>query len=461
MLTLREVAAWVEEPEPYLRHFGSDEMVLRAKQTLARRVFDTFEENFPSSPRREVAVTFVPGRVEVLGKHTDYAGGHSLLMAVDRGFIALSALNEEGCIRMVEDDPAYGSCEFEFRPDLEPPLGHWSNYPMTMAKRLAANFGREHPWRGVDIAFGCDLPVGGGMSGSSAFMIMTFFALALPNRLWENEKFRRNIRNNLDLAMYLACAENGQTFRELEGSKGVGTFGGSEDHTEILNARPGMFSLFEFCPTVHKADLSVPPEWVVVIGYSGVRAEKTRAALEKYNLVSRRARLAVEAYNRRYGTNFTLLRELGGEPAEQVEAALEAADREQPTLKLRARYRQFAAENWEIIPAVAQALLMRDEAALGALIDRSHELSRECLGNIVPEIDFLQRKAREWGALAASGFGAGFGGSLYAIVEQSQAEEFCERWQQAYQEQFPAARTQAYFFSTRPAGSACELFVPP
>ncbi len=60
--------------------------------------------------------------------------------------------------------------------------------------------------------------------------------------------FRKNILDAVDLSVYLACAENGQSFRGLEGDAGVGTFGGSEDHAAILNGRPSRLSLFEFSP---------------------------------------------------------------------------------------------------------------------------------------------------------------------------------------------------------------------
>ena len=395
MLTLRTLRRRLEQDEYYAVPFGSDPKSRAAKKKLAASAVATFEAHFDTPAEREVAAYFVPGRVEVLGKHTDYAGGHSLLVAANRGFLCLGAANETGQIRMVEDDPTYGALEFAFDPALEPPVGHWSNYPMTMAQRLATNFGGTMAWRGVDLAFACDLPVGGGMSGSSAFMIMTFFALAGPNRLFENELYRHNVHDAVDLAMYLACCENGQTFRELAGGAGVGTFGGSEDHTEILNGKAGLFSIFQFCPTVHKADVVFPPDLALAIAYSGVKAEKTREAMAQYNLVSRRARLVVEHYNRHYGTSHTLLRDLiteqsgeeGNALIRRVEAALEGPQEAGEDLGLPSRFRQFWAEDRHLIPDVARALIVDDLRLVGQLIDRSHHLSREMLWNIIPEID--------------------------------------------------------------------------
>jgi galactokinase len=477
MLTLSQLKKRISEDDWYARQFGADASVVDAKKSLARSVLETFTRSFSTSERTEVAAYFVPGRVEVLGKHTDYAGGHSLLIAADRGFFCLSALNGTPRVRLVENDPSFPACEFEISPNLEPPVGHWSNYPMTMVKRLAADFttppdraGRDappltpHHLQGVDVAFGCDLPVASGMSGSSALMIMMFFALARPNRLMESERFQRNVRSGVDLAMYLACAENGQTFRELDGGAGVGTFGGSEDHTQILNAKAGMFSVYQFCPTTHKADIVFPDDLAMVIAYSGVHAEKTGAAMEPYNLAARRARLVVERYNERYGTDHHLLRDIieEGKGKEvtlaQVGSATRGVSEGGRDLDLFGRFLQFYREDREIIPDAVRALILRDDATLGEVIDRSHGLSREYLGNIVPEIDHLQQTARELGAMAASGFGAGFGGSAYALVRQDAAAEFLREWSDHYRRRFPQRASDCQFFTVTASAKAAEMF---
>ena len=461
MISMAQLEGRIDDLDRYTPHFGDDPAIVEAKRVLARSVLGTFKTHFDAPSSRTVAVHFVPGRVEVLGKHTDYAGGHSLLFALDRGFVTISALNGTETFRIVENDPTFGACEFALSPELEPTVGHWSNYPMTTAARVVQNFGRL---QGVDMAFDCDLPVCGGMSGSSALMIATFYALARPNGLFEHERFRRNIQRDIDLAMYLACVENGQTFQELVGRQGVGTFGGSEDHTEILNAKAGMLSIFRFCPTLHKADLMVPDDLGAVIAHSGVKAEKTREAMEQYNLVSRRAQLVVACYNRQYGTNYTLMRELIEEnrPLEEMIRRVEKAALTYPEpmegLDLPGRFRQFYEEDQRIIPDVAKAFILPSFEELGALIDRSHRLSNRYLWNIVPEVDFLQQTARALGAVAASGFGAGFGGSVYALVRRGTEEAFMASWRSRYGSKFPARQAGSHFFSTGPSASATALF---
>jgi galactokinase len=254
--------------------------------------------------------------------------------------------------------------------------------------------------------------------------------------------------------MYLASCENGQTFRELAGDKGVGTFGGSEDHTAILNCRTGRLSLFGFAPTVFKAELEWPPEWSLVVAFSGIRAEKTGQALEKYNLAARRAAVAVEACNRRFGT---ALRNLGeiisydfGRTTTRLLQDIAKGAPEHRHLDLAGRVRHFLLEEERYIPGAIRGLLRRDTEVFGAALTASHRASRRYLGNIAPEIDYLQRSAVSLGASGATGFGAGFGGSIVAVLPAARAARFAQDWEQAYARRYPQAAGEARVFRTAP-----------
>lgn len=417
---------------------------------------ERFRARYGASGRHPVFVGFVPGRLEVLGRHTDYAGGHSLVCAIDRGFLFLAAPNGRDTVRMSGDRPEFAPVEFPAAASIVPAAGQWANYPMTMVQRLAANLGSRGRLGGVDIAFSSTLPVGSGMSGSSALMMMTFLAVAEANGLHRLHRFRADIRDGIDLAMYLACCENGQTFRGLAGGRGVGTFGGSEDHTAILNGRQGMLSLYQYAPTVHKADLSWPEDHVFAVCFSGVRAEKTREALERYNLASRRAREAAAACSRAWGEHLPHLAaaldraevRYGRWARPAMACALARAPRE---LRVAGRVRQFVLEDRRFLPEAERALCRRDMARFGGMISLSHAASRRYLSNIVPQVDFLQRSAVRLGALGASGFGAGFGGAVLAVVAAGRAAEFLQLWRASYQESHPAESAEAAFFCVAPA----------
>ena len=385
---------------------------------------------------------YAPGRIEVLGKHTDYAGGRSLLGAVERGIRLVAAPRADRRLRIV-DARSDERVELEIEPELAPRPGHWSNYPTTVARRIARNFCGPPPLRGADLAFASDLPPAAGMSSSSALVVAVFTALADLNALERRPEYLADIRGVEDLAGYLGAIENGLSFGALAGDGGVGTFGGSEDHTAILCSRPGTLRQYAFCPVRHERDVPFPTGWRLVIAVSGVTAEKTGSARERYNRAARAVGAMLEAWCAATGrSDRSLAAALASTPdaPERMGRIIGAS--------LRPRLEQFLAESEEIIPAAAAALAQGDTTALGPLVDRSQALAAQGLGNQIPETIALARRARELGAAAASAFGAGFGGSVWALVMEADAPEFRERWASAYARDFPERAARAEYLIT-------------
>ncbi len=95
--------------------------------------------------------------------------------------------------------------------------------------------------------------------------------------------------------------------------------------------------------------------------------------------------------------------------------------------------------------------------AFGEQVRRSHEAAAALLGNQVPETMYLARAAASLGAVAASAFGAGFGGAVWALVPAPAATTFLKAWRAAYTRQFPARSSAAHFFLTRPGPPAVLL----
>jgi galactokinase len=125
--------------------------------------------------------------------------------------------------------------------------------------------------------------------------------------------------------------------------------------------------------------------------------------------------------------------------------------------KLLDRFDQFIAESNRIIPSVADALAGGRLDELGHLIAESQDLAERLLKNQVPETSFLAKSARGCGAIAASAFGAGFGGSVWALVRCTEAERFLSAWRGEYQERFPKRRTASAFFLTAGGPSAMDI----
>lgn len=401
---------------------------------------------------------YVPGRIEVLGKHTDYAGGRSLLCAVERGICAVAAPRSDHVIR-IADVIREQECQFTVSSDLDPRSENWAIFPETVARRIARNF--PGALSGMDMVFASDLPRAAGMSSSSALLIATYYLLERFNDLRKRPQYSSNTKNQDELATYLGCMENGQTFGTLAGDAGVGTFGGSQDHTAILCSRPGALRQYRFCPARFEREVPLPPEYTFVIGVSGVTADKTGDAREKYNLAAGAAQEILkiwrEATGRRDATLFDALTHASDAPERIREMLRKTTGSSYSSQALLDRFEQFFHESTEIVPGAAQALNANDLATFGKLVDRSQKLAEQKLGNQVLQTTELARSARAIGAIAASAFGAGFGGSVWAIVRTTQSGEFLNLWQDHCRKRFLAESEKSSFFVSR-AGPAAFLF---
>jgi galactokinase len=397
---------------------------------------------------------FVPGRVEVLGKHTDYAGGRSLLAAVDRGHTVRATARED---RVLSVTSMIVNETVEIDLDAEEPFarqgaGHWSGYIRTVVHRLRTNF--PGMLRGADVLIESDLPLAAGMSSSSALVVGLAITLGELSGMGRTELYRSNVDGRETLSEYLGCVENGQSYGTLKGHRGVGTFGGSEDHTAMLCGRTGQLVQYSFCPVRHERTVPFPEDRAFVIAVSGVQAEKTGAARDRYNQVSLSAREILDVWNQSTGrADASLAEALRSSP----DASARLRDQVRGGGYLTGRLEQFIQESEVLIPAASEALDRGDLAGFGRAVDRSQTYAEEGLGNQTPETVALQRMARELGADAASAFGAGFGGSVWAMVDRESAGAFAVRWLDTYSESFPNTGNRATWLVTRPGAPAHRL----
>lgn len=400
----------------------------------------------------------VPGRIEVVGKHTDYAGGRVLVCAVEQGVTVTATPEGDGIAASSAGYP--GSFRLAAGVDPHLPAGHWGRYLQTVVDRLTANFGPLAPCR---IEVGSDLPPASGMSSSSALLCGMALALADLNGFTETELWRSHCPDRLQLAGYLATVENGRSWGRLAGSLGVGTRGGSEDHTAMLCGRAGQLTPAEFDPLRLLDPTPLPDGLTFVVAVSGVLAEKTGAARDDYNRASAATASALDRWNltsgRRDGSLAAAAQALVGDRPVPVEltdpalAPLRAAVAGEPALA--ARVDHFLAESLGIVPAACRALASGDLGAFGDAAARSQELAESLLGNQVPETIALAASSGRLGAYAASAFGAGFGGSVWALVDAPGADAFADEWLRRYATDFPGR--SASWLVTRPGPAAGRL----
>lgn len=422
-------------------------MTVTAENAVLGRCIDALIERGHS--RDSIRMLFVPGRIELLGKHTDYCGGRSVTCAIDRGIHVAFVENNAPKIAAIALD-LDDERTFDFSPTIDAAAG-WANYPTSVARRLARNF--AGPLRGATFAFSSTLPQAAGMSSSSALIIATYLVLDALNQFAARASADGIINTPFELAEYLGTLENGQTYRSLVGDRGVGTFGGSEDHTAITLGRAGRFGVYGYSPTRLEREVIMPRGYVLAVASSGIAAEKTGTARERYNRISLLCRQMVELWNRRESTKHPTLAGIVRQDEQATARLREMIDRDGPSRNEAAamsrRLDHFLAESERLIPAAMDALAAGDLDGFGRSVDESQRLAESHLGNQIPETILLAESARGLGAIAASSFGAGFGGSVWAMIDEDRAPAFLDAWQGRYAATTAAAK-QAVFFLTTP-----------
>jgi galactokinase len=342
----------------------------------------------------EVSTSFAPGRVNLIGEHTDYSGGLVLPVAVECG-VTVRWRPEPAAIRLRSVDFAE-TVELEADGTPRSELVGWVRYAAAVAGLLR---GRGRPAAGLDGTVSSTLPVGAGLSSSAALTVALGLALS---RAAGFELPR------LELAHVAQEAEH----------RAVGVPVGLMDPAVSLLARRGHALLLD-CGTEEHRLVALPADLAVVVLDSGIRH-----SLEHSGYANRRAELE------------RALPALGGaRPSEvTVEAAEAAALAAGVDEVARRRLRHAVSEN-ERVRACVRALEAPggpDRAALGRLFREGHASLRDDFEVSLPELDLLVELAGEEGAVAARLTGGGFGGSVVALADADTADAFAAGVAAAY-----------------------------
>ncbi len=375
----------------------------------------------------------VPGRVELVGKHTDYAGGPSLTCATPFHMHVKADAIGEPVIR-VYDQRSRSTARLSLAPDAVPAKPRWTVYLAAVARRVARDFPQART--GVEIALGSTIPTSMGMSSSSAFVVSLAMALFDANALWESPEWQPVAGDELAFAQYCAAIESGAAWGPFAGDTGVGTRGGAQDHIAICASRERMVGEYAYLPGRVVQRVAWPEHWRIVVATSGIRSTKTGNAMQAYNRVADSVRALVAAWNADTGRSDGTLAEVLATAPDALDHALtlaEGAATESFSAEyLRARVRQYREEAGVIVPEMASAIARADASAAAALMARSQELAEQALQNQVPQTIWLAAHARAHGAVAATAFGAGFGGAVWALVADGNAKQVAESWMKAF-----------------------------
>ena len=367
----------------------------------------SFTETFGGAP---AVLGRAPGRVELLGNHTDYNGGLVLAAAIDR-FTAIAGRAVGGHSARFRSANFREDVGFDFGPGpIEPgEPGSWGRYVRGVAWALQDDRGDFSS--GIDAAIAGDVPLGAGLSSSAslqaALALFLLWAEVVPESAADLDDPAR-----LDLARVLQRSENAF----------VGVASGLLDQFTVLFGRAG-HALTLDCRSLDfaRVPLGSPPPAIVVCDSKTSR----RLADGMYN--RRRAEcesVVTHFQNLRGADSVRWLRDV---TLEDLESAWEALD---PVGRLRARH--VLTENLRVTQG-ADALRHGDLATFGRLISASHASSRDDFDNSSPALDALIESAEASpGFLGGKLSGAGWAGCTVNLVLSDQADAFASSVSSSY-----------------------------
>ena len=331
---------------------------------------------------------YAPGRVELLGNHTDYNEGVVLAAAIDRGLRGSGERRNDGLILLRSSSLGEFSIDSgDLRRQGEPA---WVNHPLGVVRELA-NAGI--PIAGFSAEIDGNLPSGCGLSSSAALEVATAFFLL---QHFETELPPMQIAKLCQRAEHLFVGVQSGLLDQ------VTSIFGRADHVVFFDARSEEVRAIAF-----------PPGFALIIAESGGERE---LAAGLYNLRREETRAAAEALS------LAALRDISPN---------ELTKRDLPPL-LRRRAAHIVGENDRVERALA-FLAQNDGRGFGRLMNESHESSRRNFENSTAELDQLVELARALpGVFGARLTGGGFGGATVTLCERAAAVQIADELARTY-----------------------------
>lgn len=377
---------------------------------MTHLIADRFTALFGRPPTH---VARAPGRVNLIGEHTDYNGLPVLPMAVEREVRIAAAPRDDRRVRLANVDSRFGERAYELSPNPEPwPAGDWGNYHKAASRGLLEWLGDE-ALRGGDFLVDGDVPPGAGLSSSAAFVVASALALLAANGGHADPR---------ELAERMALAE-----------RYVGALSGGMDQAACLLARAGHALRIDFDP-LRAEHVPVRPGCSFVVCHSLVRAEKSGAARAAYNQRVLECREACRRFEQALGLSEPLrhLGDLRGRFAARDTRQLVAALREAGAGETVVRRVRHVLDEAGRVELAQEALARGDWEAMGGLMDASHASCRDDYEVSCPELDELVAAARRAGALGSRLTGAGFGGCTVNLVRAGAVPAFLREIEEIY-----------------------------
>lgn len=337
-----------------------------------------------------------PGRINIIGEHTDY----------NNGFVLPAAIDKKVCvaIRKRPDDTIimYAS-EFDEKISIRlseiKPSGNWTAYILGVVAQLIE---KGYPIGGFEILLTGNIPIGAGLSSSAAIECATVFAL--------NELFDLNI-DKFRMVQMAQMAEHHYAGVQCGIMDQFASMFGKKDHLIKLDCR----SLeYEYIP------LQIPYHSIVLLNTN----VKHALVDSEYNIRRKQCEDGVNMVRKKY-PNVNSLRDVD---LEMVEACIR---RESELIYKRCHY--VVSENLRL-QKLCEALTQNNIETSGKLMFETHEGLRHEYDVSCPELDILVGLAKENGAIGARMVGGGFGGCTINLVKKEELHHFIDSVEKGYKE---------------------------
>ncbi len=342
-----------------------------------------------------------PGRINLIGEHTDYNGGFVFPGAVQQGMMAEIKPNHTRTIRAYSID-LKDYDEFSIDSDEGPRASHF-RYVFGVAKEMMK---RGVPVEGFDTAFAGDVPLGAGMSSSAA--LESCFAFAI------NDLFGGNKVSKWELAKAGQATEHNYIGVNCGIMDQFASVFGKEGNLMRLDCRSGEFEYFPWDPKGFR----------LVLVNSCVKHELVGSP---YNDRRKSCENVVAAINKKFGINAETLRDCTWEQIEAVKGDVAPVD------IMRAN---FVMGEKDRVLAVSEALEKGDYETVGQKMYETHRGLSKDYEVSCEELDFLNDVAFDCGVTGSRIMGGGFGGCTINLVRKDLYELFTSTVVEKFEEKY-------------------------
>ena len=341
-----------------------------------------------------------PGRINLIGEHTDYNGGFVFPGAIDKGMIAELRPNGTDKVRAYSIDMK-DYVEFGLNEE-DAPRTSWARYIFGVCREMIK---RGVEVKGFNTAFAGDVPLGAGMSSSAA--LESTYAYAL------NDLFGENKVDKFELAKVGQATEHNYCGVKCGIMDQFASVFGKEGSLIRLDCRSLEYQYFPFNPEGYR----------LVLLDSVVKHELASSA---YNKRRESCENVVAAMKQRH-PEVEFLRDANMAMLEEVKAEVSAED------YMRAEY--VIGEVQRVLD-VCDALEKGDYETVGAKMYETHHGMSKLYEVSCEELDFLNDIARECGVTGSRVMGGGFGGCTINLVKEELYDAFIARAKEAYKEKY-------------------------